>query len=426
MAITIFQHQMDAIQKLKNGSILVGGVGTGKSRTSLGYFYKLFGGGFSPCTGLVSGKLEIIGYEACGRMREVVPDLVIITTAKKRDTKEWEMELALYGMSSDPDINSYRNRIFVDSWNNIGRYQKMVGAFFIFDEQRVGGSGKWAKTFINITRRNRWILLSATPGDTWSDYGAVFVANNFYKHFTDFRRQHVVYNQYVKYPKIDHYVQTDILERHRKDILVYMPFKRHTLAHNEIVKVEFDETLYNKVLKEKWNIFKNEPCQDIASLCSVLRRVVNGDGSRVFALEPIFNKHHKLIIFYNYDYELEALRLFASMNDITCAEWNGKKHEQIPRTDEWVYLVQYSAGAEGWNCIETDCIVFYSQTYSYKAQQQAAGRIDRMNTPFTDLYYYHLISSSKMDIAISRCLRGKKDFNEKVFCEKGGIIFDGR
>lgn len=158
----------------------------------------------------------------------------------------------------------------------------------------------------------------------------------------------------------------------------------------------------------------------------MLRRVVNGDGSRVFALDSIYEKHGKLIIFYNYDYELMALRLFASSNGIPCAEWNGKKHEPIPKTNTWVYLVQYAAGAEGWNCIETDCIVFYSQTYSYKAQQQAAGRIDRMNTPFTDLYYYHLMSSSKMDISISKCLRGKRDFNEKAFCEKGGIIFHGR
>lgn len=413
---TVYSHQMDAIRKLHQGSILVGGVGTGKSRTSLGYFYKVNGGTFCEVT---NDKGEILGYSVKDRMRDKPLDLVIITTAKKRDSMEWEEELMVYLMSTDSDLNAYENKITIDSWNNIGKYEKITNSFIIFDEQRVGGTGKWAKTFIKIARQNKWILLSATPGDTWSDYAPVFIANNFYKNFTQFRARHCVYSRFTKYPKIDHYVECSVLEKHRSDILVYMPFKKSTIAHHEYVKVDYDSETYGYVLKKRWNVYKDSPCKEIAELCAVLRKIVNSDKSRIEAILKIFNDHKRVIIFYNYDYELELLREMCQERYISFAEWNGHKHEKIPDNEEWVYLVQYRSGAEGWNCILTDCIAFYSQTYSYKDSIQAAGRIDRLNTPYTDLYYYHLISSSKMDIAINRCLKSKKDFNELKFIEGG-------
>ena len=415
MNVTLFPHQMDAIKKMKNGSILVGGVGSGKSRTSLGYFYKENGGGFSPCTENVQNEKRIAGYIMKREMVEKPMDLIIITTAKKRDSNEWEDELLVYLMSVDSGLNKYKNRIIIDSWNNIAKYSKVLGAFFIFDEQRVGGTGKWAKTFIKIARNNRWILLSATPGDTWNDYAPVFVANGFYKNLTEFRQRHCVYSRYTTYPKIDHYVECDLLERHRADILVYMHFERRTISHKDYIHVDYNKDDYELVSKKRWNVYENEPCKEIATVCAVLRRLVNSDESRIIRIDGLLEAHPKAIIFYNYDYELEILRRYCEDTDYKYAEWNGHKHEEVPIGDKWVYLVQYRAGAEGWNCITTDTIIFYSLTYSYKDSIQAAGRIDRMNTPFTDLYYFYLMSSSKIDMAIDKCLKLKKNFNEKSF-----------
>lgn len=392
-------YQLEAMNKMSNGCILNGGVGSGKSRTSLYYYFK-------QCGGTLEG-----GYH---EMTNPV-NLYIITTARKRDTLEWENELAPLRLSSKDDLNYYKNKIVIDSWNNIGKYLDIKDAFFIFDEQRVVGSGTWVKSFLKITKVNKWILLSATPGDTWIDYIPVFVANGFYKNRTEFIREHVVYSNFTKWPKVSRYVNTGRLIRLRNKILINMDFERQTIPHHEDVYCSYNVSNYKDVIKTRFNPFTNEPLQDAGGLCYCLRRVVNSDVSRQIELLELIEKHPKAIIFYNFDYELEILKNIYYGDGFEIAEWNGHKHEELPDGDKWVYLVQYTAGCEGWNCVKTDTIIFYSQNYSYKVMVQAAGRIDRLNTPYTDLYYYHLKSRSGIDLAISKALNAKKNFNEGKF-----------
>ena len=384
MAVELFDHQRKALEMLHSGSILCGGVGSGKSITGIAYFRK------GPPV-----------------------DLYIITTARKRDTLEWEHECACFGLSPDRDCSVDQVKVTIDSWNNIGKYVEVKDCFFLFDEQRVVGYGAWVKSFLKITKNNRWILLSATPGDTWMDYIPVFIANGFYKNKTEFCRRHVIYNRFARYPQVSRFVEEKHLNRLRSSILVTMDFQRETVAHHERLVVAYDREKYEQVMRNRWNIFKDQPITESSELCQTLRRVVGSDPSRLETIEGVMKAHPKAIIFYNYDFELEILRTLPT----TVAEWNGHKHEPLPEGDSWAYLVQYAAGAEGWNCITTDTIIFYSQSYSYKAMVQAAGRIDRLNTPFTDLYYYHLVSMSKIDMAISRALRNKKNFNENAFAK---------
>ena len=403
----LYDYQEEAVNRMKNGCILNGGVGSGKSRTALYYYFKEQGGS------LKDGKYV--------KMRDNARDLYIITTARKRDTLEWKGELVPFLLSTDDDAQQelYSNKVYIDSWNNIKKYVNVYNAFFIFDEQRVVGSGAWVKAFLRITRRNRWVLLSATPGDTWSDYIPVFIANGFYRNKTEFSREHIVYSRFTKYPKIDRYINTGRLIRQRNDILVDMDFKRQTVAHHEDIYVNYDKFKFREVMKNRWNPYTNEPVKQASELCYILRRIVNEDDSRQIALADILEDHPKAIIFYNFDYELEILRGMAYIAGLEgkyeIAEWNGHKHQPIPTSDHWVYLVQYTAGAEGWNCITTDTIIFYSLNYSYKILSQACGRIDRLNTPYTDLYYYHLKSRSGIDLAISRALDEKKTFNETKY-----------
>lgn len=396
MGIKLYDHQQKALAKMKNGCILNGGVGSGKSITSLAYYFKRQGGTLDPYSPMIMPK-----------------DLYIITTARKRDTNEWEKELNVYLMTSDPNKKTaYGNKVIVDSWNNIMKYTEIKDSFFIFDEDRVTGNGKWVTTFLILAKRNDWIILSASPGDKWEDYIPVFLANGFYKNKTEFRREHLVYSMYTKYPKVERYINEGRLIRLRNSILVDMDFERHTVPHHEDIFVQYDVAKYKLAIRDRWNPYKNEPIQQASGLCYVLRRIVNEDETRQAALLELFEKHPKMIVFYNFDYELDTLKGMYFGHDVEVAEWNGHKHQPTPEGDKWVYLVQYTSGCEGWNCITTDTIVFYSQNYSYKVVLQATGRIDRLNTPFTDLYYYHLKSRSGIDLAISKALKAKKKFNE--------------
>lgn len=404
MGIGLYDYQIDAVKRMKNGCILNGGVGSGKSRTALAYYYLRNGG--DPAS-------------LCGDnyipMDDPPKDLYIITTARKRDTLEWDGDMAPFLLSTHTDVNLYCNKVVVDSWNNITKYKEVTGAFFIFDEDRVTGSGVWVKSFLKIAKSNEWIILSATPGDTWQDYIPVFLANGFYKNKSEFIREHIVYSRFSKFPKVDRYLNTGRLIRLRNNILIDMDFHRDTIPHHEDVYVSYDISAYKDICHNRWNPWEDKPIENAAEFCYSLRKIVNTDEARQVALLQIIEEHPKAIIFYNFDYELDILKKLYYGEDFEIAEWNGHKHQEVPKGEKWVYLVQYTAGNEGWNCVRTDTIIFYSQNYSYKVMTQAAGRIDRLNTPYKDLYYYHIKSRSGIDLAISKALKNKKKFNERKF-----------
>lgn len=383
MYVDLAPHQMDALKKMKNGCILWGGVGTGKSRTALAY------------------------YLNC----ESPEDLYVITTAKKRDSLDWQAEAAKTAISKER--SSLAGALVVDSWNNISKYEGVENAFFIFDEQRLVGSGAWVKSFYKIAKKNHWILLSATPADNWLDLIPVFVANGFFKNKTQFLREHVVFNTYSKFPKVDRYTGVGKLVRLKNEIMVHMPYKRHTTREEIDVKVRYDTELFHKATSARWNVFEHRPMRNVAELFLVMRKIVNSDASRLDAVRSIMKEHPRLIVFYTFDYELEALRTLG--DEVSIAEWNGHRHQEIPETDRWVYLVQYQSGSEGWNCITTDAMCFYSLTYSYKMWEQAHGRIDRLNTPYDVLWYYVLMSNSWIDKAIRKALDSKESFQESNY-----------
>lgn len=389
--LDLYPHQEKAVEELQNGSILCGGVGTGKSRTAVAYYQK----------------------------NERPRDVYVITTAKKRDSLDWDREFVRIGVgpvAKDGTRASVSGTLVVDSWNNIQKYSNIYGAFFIFDEQRLVGSGAWTKAFIKIARRNHWILLSATPGDTWLDYIPVFVANGFYKNRTEFKREHVVYSPYSKFPKVERFVGVAKLLKLRNRVLVDMPYVRHTVRETKVVWVDYDKDLFLKAYRDRWNPFEQRPLRDVAEMFYVMRKIVNSDLSRLAETRRLLGVHPRLIIFYNFDYELEILRRLAA--DVPVAEWNGHKHEEVPESDRWAYLVQYQAGSEGWNCTGTDSILHYSLTYSYKIWHQSRGRIDRLDTPYSRLYYYVFKSRSFIDLSIHDRLQHKKSFQESAFTLK--------
>jgi hypothetical protein len=377
-------HQKKALREMHDGAILWGGVGSGKSRVGLAYYMQTYQG----------------------------EDLYVITTAKKRDSMDWNGEAAKFVIGRTRD-STFAGVLTVDSWNNIEKYDHIQGAFFIFDEQRLVGSGAWVKAFLRIARKNRWIMLSATPGDNWLDYIPVFVANGFYKNRTEFKREHVIYAPFTKYPKVERYVNVQRLVRLRNKILIHMPYEKETIRHPVTEWCEYDQKTMARVEKNMWNPYEDTPIRDTSEKFHLMRKVANSDPSRLASVRKLLQKHSRLIVFYNFNYELDILRQL--QEGVPYAEWNGQNHEPIPETDEWVYIVQYIAGAESWNCTSTNSVCFYSLTYSYKLWEQAHGRIDRINTEYTDLYYYTLRSKAAIDWAIWRSLKAKKSFQTSHF-----------
>lgn len=396
-SIDLYQHQLDALKRMHNGCALNGKVGSGKSRTALAYIYI--------CE--LGGSLRINGQGTYSEP-ETPKDVYIITTAKKRDSHEWDEECWYFGL---PRLTN----VTIDSWNNIQKYKNIYNAVFIFDEQRVVGSGAWVKSFLTIAKKNHWILLSATLGDSYSDYIPLLIANGYYRNRTQFKTEHVVLKPYMKFPVIDHYINTKRIDYYISQIVVDMAYKNNKKRHYVDITCSFDHEKYKRVMRDRWDIYDDCPIEETGKLCYLLRRVSNEDKSRFQEMERIIQNKDTLIVFYNFTYELHALRKFFSDRGYEIGEWNGEKHTEVPTSKRWVYLCQYTAASEGWSCITTDTIIFFSQTYSYKVFEQASGRIDRLTSPYTDLYYYCLRSTSSIDLSIKRALNLKKTFNEKIF-----------
>jgi hypothetical protein len=377
----LMTHQSEAIAKLSNGKVLVGGVGSGKSITALAY------------------------YKALDPLRPIY----VLTTAKKRDSGDW---------FADAMKLSLTNELIVDSWNNIKKYTDIHDAFFILDEQRIVGSGTWVDAFYKVARQNQWILLSATPADTWVDLVPIFVANGFFRNKTQFNNEHVRFSRFVKYPKIDGYYDTWLLEKYRDRLYVEMDYLPPAKRVEHLIEVDFDIHEQKLLYGARWNFHENVPLKDAGEMMRYLRQSANLHDSRYDKIVELAADHPRLIIFYNFDYELEKLRLLHTELDVAVAEWNGHNHQDPPDTERWIYLVQYQAGAEAWNCTTTDTIVFYSLPYSYRQFEQAKGRIDRQNTPFEELHYYIFKSRAIIDQAIWKALRRKKNFQASRFAKK--------
>lgn len=381
MSFALQEHQEIVLPKLASGKVLVGGTGSGKSITAMAYFTQ------------VSAEKKIY----------------VITTAKKRETGEW---------FEDAMKMSLRNDIVVDSWNNIGKYADVENAFFIFDEQRLVGSGAWVKHFYRIAKHNEWLLLSATPADRWIDLVPLFVANGFYKNKTEFNNYHVRFVPRVRFPKIDGYLDTWTLERYRDMIYVEMPYIKKAVRVDHFVPVDFDHEEQRTLFTDRWHSAEQRPLKDAGEMMRLLRKSTNSHWSRYAAVKSICKDNPRVIIFYNHNYELEQLRLLHVDLDIPVGEWNGHVHQDVPVGPRWIYLVQYQAGGEGWNCITTDTIIFYSLPYSYRNLEQAKGRIDRLNTQYESLHYYILKSKSIIDRGIWRALNMKKNFQASAFAKR--------
>lgn len=388
-------HQRDAIRKISNGNVVVGATGSGKSLVGLVYYY----------TNILEGSVEPF------RKPTKSVSLYIITTATKRDSLDWNSECAEFALSTNQEASVNGIKVVIDSWNNIKKYKDIRGGFFLFDEQKTTGYKRWSKIFIRIAKNNRWILITATPSDRWMDLLSVFIANGFYKNKRDFVNQHVTYNPYVKYPSITGYRNVNKLRILKKRIFVIIDYQSPSIIENKVISVDYDVDALTQIEKTEWNPFTDSPIINLSEFASVLRRSLNSHPSRINEAIRIRNTVKKLIVFYNFNFELEILK--HGYSGIKIGELNGHRHDALPVGSDWVYLVQYNSGNEAWECFTTNHMLFYSLNYSFRIMTQAKGRINRLTSGFNYMYYYYLVSNHWLDKGIQKALNKKRDFNNK-------------
>lgn len=382
MAVTFKDYQKRAINQMHNGCILCGGVGAGKSLTSLGYIDKVYPSG----------------------------TVYIITPARKRNTGEWFDDIRKNDMDE--------TRFVVDSWNNLSKYKDVKDAFFLFDEQKVSGKGTWAKSLIRIAKSNQWILLSATPGDTYDDYATVLIANGFVRNRTTWYDEYCVTKSQPFFHIVDH-KNKDVIDMMIRRIFIKMDYQSDKKRIERVIPIQARSAGEEKeILMTHKAPGAQMPFTTFAAAIAYVRMNCYDKSKKTEALRKIIEKHKKIIVFYNFLSEKLEIERAAIDANVTINFYNGQRHDPIPDTDEWVYGVQYNSGAEAWNCITTNAMVFYSPNYSYKTMEQAHGRIDRVNSPYECLYYYMLLNELNIDNKVMNALSSKKDFNEKMLEEE--------
>ena len=382
--IKLLKYQEEAIQKLHSGSVLYGATGSGKSLTGLAYYMRCW------------SHL----------------DLYIITTSKKRNAGEWEEEIAKLGCPPPKAI---------DSWNRLKNYRMVSDAFFLFDEHKVGGHGKWAQSMITIAKKNKWILLTATPGDVWDDYASIFIANEFVKNKTTWNEDFCIFDRISKYPKIIGYQREDVLKNMRDAVLVPMEYQSEKVPIPYVIpyKVDHEEEAYVLARRKSLRHPEMRAFRNTSAMFAYMRMNLPDKESKIQALADVLKKEPKAIIFYNFTPEKYEIENAARQVNIPFFQYNGQIKDNVPDGDTWVYAVQYTAGAEAWNCITCRTVIFYSMNYSYKVMTQAKGRIDRCNSPFDELHYYYFISPDfEIDQEILNALTRKEKFNEEALANK--------
>lgn len=141
------------------------------------------------------------------------------------------------------------------------------------------------------------------------------------------------------------------------------------------------------------------------------------NSDKIAALKDLIEStEDRLIIFYNFNGELEVLRdLCASVErpvSIICG--NIKDLSSYEKSKDSVTLVQYQAGAMGLNLQKSNKIVYFTPPLSSEFFEQSKKRIHRIGQDRTCFYYY-LICSGSIEEKIYRTLAMRKDYTERLF-----------
>lgn len=126
----------------------------------------------------------------------------------------------------------------------------------------------------------------------------------------------------------------------------------------------------------------------------------------------------RLIVFYNFNDELEKLSRIAWENHRPVAVVNGKQKDLLPyeNAPDSITFIQYQAGAMGLNLQKANKIVYFTPPLSSELFEQSKKRIHRIGQEKTCFYYY-LTCKGSIEEKIYRTLAMRRDYTDKLFEE---------
>lgn len=132
--------------------------------------------------------------------------------------------------------------------------------------------------------------------------------------------------------------------------------------------------------------------------------------------ELLESTNDRMVIFYNFNAELEQLKVICEELDKPISQVNGsvKDLDNFENIDNTVLLVQYQAGAMGLNLQKANKIIYFSLTESSDLFEQSKKRIHRIGTT-QPCFYYILMCENSVEEDIYKSLLLKQDYNDALF-----------
>lgn len=134
--------------------------------------------------------------------------------------------------------------------------------------------------------------------------------------------------------------------------------------------------------------------------------------------ELVQSTQDRLIVFYNFNAELELLKRIAASLDRPISEVNGQTKDltAYEQEDNSITFIQYQAGAMGLNLQKANKIIYFTLTDKSELFEQSKKRIHRIGQE-QPCFYYILMCKGSVEEVILQTLEMRKDFTDELFNE---------
>jgi SNF2 family DNA or RNA helicase len=406
----LYTYQENYLRELPQSCIMAADLGTGKTVMSLAHWQR----------------------------QQTCRPLLVVAPASKIRTGDWQAEAKRYlgdaWLLTTITYISYESLRLMDKETKRPRWWKFCGARnggiiydVIADECHAlkNPQSKQAKAVYEIKQSGGlFIGLSGTPmPNGWIDFAGYSKLFGFVRNITEFKQRYCIYQDFKGYPELVKYVNVEQLEAQFKRVAYRLSREqaaelpsRQMLAINTHMGAKTSK-LYHTCKLTRVHPNTKELLDNAPRLLSVLRQSTT--ASRLDQLVSIVDDtSDNIVVFYNYISERKKILEALSKSGKTILRYDGEQHDTLPAADakisNTVLVAHYKSASTGLNLQWANVTIYFSPTYSYQEFEQSIGRTHRNGQTKKCLYYLFNVQHT-VDRTIWRCLREKKDFNEKLW-----------